>query len=125
MQTYCVRYKMVTNSLDGCLLFILLPQFGLKGCFASFLITHLLIFLLSLRRLVIVSGIKVNLLSPVLSAAAAIVSVLGAMSFTGWLRQSIAFFGLFLSVCYLLGVIHPGDIQWLHSLFFPSKNAAS
>lgn len=124
-QTYCVRYNIVTNSLDVCLLFILLPQFGLKGYFASFLITHLLNFLLSVRRLVIVSGIKVNLLSPVLSAAAAIVSVLGALSFTGWLRQSIAFFGLFLSVCYLLGVVHPGDIQWLRRLFFPSKNAAS
>jgi len=27
--------------------------------------------------------------------------------------------------CYLLGVIHPGDIQWLRGLFFPRKNAAS
>lgn len=124
-QTYCVRYNILTNTLDVCLLFFLLPRFGLEGYFASFLITHLLNFLLSLRRLVIVSKIRVNLLIPALSTAAAIVSTLGAMAFTGWLRQSVAFFGLFLSICYLLGVIHPRDIRWLRGLFFPSKNAAS
>lgn len=124
-QSYCVRYNILTNSMDVCLLFFLLPRFGMKGYFTSFLITHLLNFLLSLRRLVIVSKIKVNTLSAALSAASALVSLLGAMAFTGWLRQSVAFFGLFLSTCYLLGVIHPGDIQWIRGLFFPSKNAAS
>lgn len=124
-QTYCVRYNILTNSLDVCLLYLLLPRFGLNGYFASFLITHLLNFLLSLRRLVIVSGIKVNLLTPALSTAAALVCVLGAMAFTGWLRQIVAFLGLFLSVCYLLGIVYPEDIRWIHGLFFPSKNAAS
>lgn len=124
-QTYCVRYNILTNALDVCLLFFLLPKFGLEGYFVSFLITHLLNFLLSLRRLVIVSGIRVNCMIPAFSAASAIISLLGAMAFTGWLRQSVAFFGLFLSICYLLGVIHPGDIRWVRGLFFPSKNAAS
>lgn len=124
-QTYCVRYNILTNTLDVCLLFFLLPRFGLEGYFVSFFITHLLNFLLSLRRLVIVSGIRVNFMIPVFSTASAIISLLGAMAFTGWLRQSVAFFGLFLSICYLLGVIHPGDIRWIQGLFFPSKNAAS
>lgn len=120
-QKYCVRYNIMTNSLDVFLLFFLLPRFGLKGYFASFLVTHLINFLLSLRRLVIVSGIQVNFYAPAMMAAAALISALGATAFTGWIRQVAAFWGLFLSISYFFGVLGPGDIQWLHGLLFPNK----
>lgn len=124
-QTYCVRYNILTNSLDVFLLFFLLPRFGLKGYFFSFSLTHLLNFLLSLRRLIIVSHVEINFFSPILGTASAFISLLGAAAFTGWLRKSTAFLGLFLSICYLLGVIHREDIQWILGLLSPRKKAAS
>lgn len=120
-QTYCVRYNIMTNALDVALLFILLPRFGLTGYFASFLVTHLINFLLSLRRLVIVSEIKVNFYIPALTTAAALIAAMGAMAFTGWVRQVSAFWGLFLSISYFFGVLGPGDIQWVKGLLFPTK----
>lgn len=118
-QKYCVRYNIMTNTLDVCLLFILLPRLGLSGYFASFFITHLLNFMLSLRRLVLVSGIQVNFYIPFLTAAAALLAVMGALAFTGWVRQLFAFWGLFLSISYFFGVLGPGDIQWVRGLLFP------
>ena len=120
-QTYNVRYNILTNALDVCLLFFLLPRFGLRGYFVSFFVTHLLNFLLSLRRLVIVSGIRVNFYIPLLTAGAALISTLGASVFTGWVRQVFAFWGLFLSISYFFGVLGPGDIRWVKGLLFPNK----
>ena len=119
-QTYCVRYNILTNAMDVCLLFFLLPELGLTGYFISFLITHLLNFLLSLRRLVIVSGIRVNFYIPALSTAAALISLWGASCFSGWLRQITAYFGLFFSISYFLGVLGPNDLQWLKGLLRPN-----
>ena len=118
-QTYCVRYNILTNTMDVCLLFFLLPKLGLTGYFISFVITHLINFLLSLRRLVIVSGIRVNFYIPALTTAAALISLLGAGCFTGWVRQVFAFWGLFLSISYFFGVLGPGDIRWVKGLLFP------
>jgi len=119
-QTYCVRYNILTNAMDVCLLFFLLPKYGLTGYFISFLITHLLNFLLSLRRLLIVSGIRVNFYIPALTTAAALIALWGAGAFTGWIRQVFAFFGLFFSISYFFGVLGPGDLQWLKGLLFPN-----
>ena len=120
-QKYCVRYNIMTNAIDVCLLFILLPRLGLTGYFISFLLTHLLNFLLSLRRLVLVSGIRVNFYIPALTAAAALLSAMGALAFTGWIRQITAFWGLFLSISYFFGVLGPGDIQWIRGLLIPGQ----
>lgn len=121
-QTYNVRYNIITNSIDVCLLFVLLPRFGLTGYFVSFLLTHALNFILSLRRLVIVSGIRVSYSIPALTLVSALVSAAGASAFTGWIRQVAAFWGLFLSISYFLGVLGPGDIQWIRGLLWSNKN---
>lgn len=120
-QTWCVRYNILTNALDVALLFILLPRFGLRGYYLSFLLTHALNFFLSVRRLSLVSQVRFRLRIPVLGLASCVISVLGASVFSGWARQCAAFSGLFLSICYLLGVIRPGDLQWLRGLFFPKR----
>lgn len=122
-QTYCVRYNILTNTLDVCLLFFLLPKAGLTGYFLSFLITHLLNFLLSLRRLVLVSRIRVNIYIPALTTAACLIALWGAISFTGWIRQIPAYFGLFFSISYFFGVLGPTDIQWIQGLLFPDKKS--
>ncbi len=50
-QTVNVRNNIITSLLDVALLYWLLPILGIQGYFISFLITHLLNFLLSLSRL--------------------------------------------------------------------------
>lgn len=120
-QTYCVRYNILTNALDVGLLFFLLPKAGLTGYFISFLLTHLINFLLSLRRLVLVSKIKVNFYIPALTASASLIALWGACSFTGWVRQVAAYLGLFFSISYFFGVLSPADIHWIKNLLFPEK----
>lgn len=120
-QKYCVRYNIITNSLDVALLFVLLPVYGINGYMFSFFLTHFLNFLLSLRRLKIVSGVKLNYYFPALAIAAAVLAVMGASVFTGWVRQVAAFAGLFFSLCYFFGVLGPSDLRWLQGLLRPEK----
>lgn len=121
-QTWCVRYNIITNALDVALLYVLLPRLGLRGYYLSFLLTHALNFCLSLRRLTLVSQVRFRPRIAALALVSGMISVLGASVFSGWARQCAAFSGLFLSICYLLGVIRPGDLQWLRGLFFPGKS---
>ncbi len=58
-QTACVRYNILTSFLDVVFLFLLLPRWGLEGYFVSFAVTHLINFLLSLFRLLKITGLKV------------------------------------------------------------------
>ena len=51
-----VRYNILTSSLDVALLYVLLPRLGMQGYFISFLVTHLINFLLSLGRLMKITG---------------------------------------------------------------------
>lgn len=115
-QKYCVRYNIISNALDVCLLFVLLPRFGIDGYFASFTVTHLLNFLLSLRRLKNCGGIRVRFYFPAMTLSAALLAILGAGWFQGTSWQICAFAGLFFTVCYLFGVIRPEDIRWFGKL---------
>ncbi len=58
-QAYCVRVNTLTNSLDVVLLWLLLPPLGIWGYILTFLATHLLNFILSLHRLISVTGYKI------------------------------------------------------------------
>lgn len=49
--TACVRINLITNLLDVLTLYWILPVCGMQGYFCSFLITHMLNFLLSFGRL--------------------------------------------------------------------------
>lgn len=115
-QKYCVRYNIISNALDVCLLFVLLPRFGIDGYFVSFLVTHLLNFLLSLRRLRICGGIRLPFWFPALAVSAGLLAVLGAGCFSGDVAAVVAFCCLFFSISYLFGVIRPSDIRWLAGL---------
>ena len=55
-QKICVRYNILTSALDAIFLYLLLPKYGMQGYFFSFLVTHLLNFLLSLGRLLKITG---------------------------------------------------------------------
>lgn len=77
-QRACVRYNILTNSLDVLFLYFLLPKYGITGYFVSFVLTHALNFFLSLRRLCRTAELHIPLripaavlLSTALSTAAA------------------------------------------------------
>lgn len=55
-QIYCVRVNTLTNLLDVIFLFLLLPRYGIGGYYFTYVLTHILNFYLSIRRLLQLSG---------------------------------------------------------------------
>ena len=55
-QVSCVRYNTLTNAMDVVFLFLFLPKFGITAYILTFLITHAVNLILSLRRLLRVSS---------------------------------------------------------------------
>lgn len=121
-QKYCVRYNIVSNALDVILLFILLPRLGIRGYFISFLVTHLLNFGLSLRRLIKIGEIQLNIHFILMALLAAALSLFGASTFTGPVRRISAFCGLFFCISYFFGVMGKTDLLWLKNLLKPQKS---
>ena len=120
-QTACVRYNIVTSAMDVAFLYLLLPGYGMKGYFASFLITHLVNFLLSLRRLLRISGLSIPFYLPALSLAASVAAVAGASQINGSIGQCIAYCALLGSLLYLCRILGREDLQWLQSLLRTKK----
>lgn len=120
-QKVCVRYNILTSAMDVFFLYLLLPNYGMDGYFISFLITHLVNFLLSLRRLLKISGISLPFHIPVLSLSAAMGAVIGASKISGSIGQCIAYCGLLGSLLYLCRIIGQEDFQWLLGLIRTKK----
>ena len=118
-QKICVRYNILTSAMDVALLTLLLPVFGMKGYFFSFLITHLLNFFLSLRRLCIITGYRIPFAVPALTVSAGLLAAwAGELLGLGWL-----FIPLFFLLLHLLGVFGAEEIRWLRQLIFrPAVN---
>lgn len=115
-QKICVRYNILTSAMDVVLLFLLLPRYGMEGYFLSFLVTHVLNFLLSLRRLLKITGETIRLSPPVLSCAAGVGAVWGASFFSSIWGRVLAFPLLFGSLMCLTGAISQEDARWLLGL---------
>ena len=120
-QTACVRYNILTSAMDVVFLYLLLPKYGMDGYFLSFLVTHLLNFLLSLRRLLKISGLSIPLYIPALSLAAAMAAVLGASKIAGTAGQCVAYCALLGSLLYLCRIIGHEDFRWLLGLIRAKK----
>ena len=120
-QKVCVQYNILTSALDVLFLFLLLPEFGMAGYFASFLITHLINFLLSLNRLLKISRVTIPFYIPAFSFAAAITAVIGASRIHDSIGQSIAYTALLGSLLTLFQVIGKEDVCWLSSLLKAKK----
>lgn len=121
-QSANARYNLLTSFLDVSFLWLLLPQYGLRGYYFSFTVTHLINFCLSLRRLLLVSGARMKLgpsLRAILCAAAA-----------GWstrlLPREAGLRGVFLPGAWYLAallllwtlfrVVRWRDVLWLRGL---------
>lgn len=115
-QKICVRYNILTSALDVALLFFLLPRFGMEGYFFSFLVTHLLNFILSLRRLMVITGEKLPLHVPLFSLAAALGALWGGSQLNSPVSRGLAYLLLLGSLLTLFQVTGKEDILWLKGL---------
>lgn len=115
-------YSIVSNILDIGLMFGLLPRLGLDGYFLSFTLTHAVNFLLGLRRVLSISDAPLDIATTLGLPAAALFAALGGSCFTGPIRRSAAFLGLFLGLSFYLGLFGKGDLCWFRNIIiYPSK----
>ncbi len=121
-QAACARYSILSNLADIALMYFLLPRFGIDGYFLSFTLTHALNFALSLRKVLQIGDVRPGGRFALLAPAAAAFALLGGSSFTGSVRRTAAYLGLFLGLCFYVGILGRGDIRWIHNLIFPPEN---
>ena len=122
-QKACVRYNILTSSMDVAFLYVLLPKYGMMGYFFSFLVTHLLNFGLSLRRLLKITGKVISFKTPVLVVIATVVSIWIASHVYTPLLRGCGYILVFGSLLVLLRVVGKEDIAWLKGLI--AKNNLS
>lgn len=117
-QKISVRYNILTSAMDVAFLFILLPNFGIKGYFISFLVTHALNFYLSLRRLLKITERKIDLPAAVITMTCAVAAVgICAPVPSSWLR-CLSFGAVFFSMLFLLRILGREDIHWIKGLIY-------
>ena len=115
-QKICVRYNILTSVLDVIFLYLLLPRYGMEGYFVSFFITHLLNFILSLRRLLKITRQSIPFYIPALSAAATIFSIWAAAFGGSALLKSVSYLLILGCLLFLLKILNRNDIRWILGL---------
>ena len=115
-QTACVRYNILTSTLDVLFLYLLLPTYGMEGYLFSFLVTHLINFILSVRRLLKITGRLMPLATPLLTALATVLSLFLTDCLTNSVFRGSAYILLLSSLLYLFRVVSREDILWLKGL---------
>lgn len=120
-QRICVRYNILTNLLDVAFLYFLLPRYGMAGYFFSFALTHLLNFILSLRRLLKITGQRIRLSLP-LRGIGVLVGVVFVLSHLhSPLSRCLLYPITLASGLYLAGVVRLSDLRWVKNLLRPAK----
>ena len=120
-QAAVARYSVISNVLDVAMMYFLLPRFGIDGYFLSFSLTHALNFALSLRKALTIGGVRMNRSFAILTPVCAAFAVFSGNCFTGPIRRTAAFLGLFFGLCFYLGLLGRGDIRWIRNLIFRSQ----
>jgi stage V sporulation protein B len=115
-QRVSVRYNILTSTMDVIFLFLLLPRYGMMGYLFSFFVTHLLNFVLSLRRLIKITTLRIPFYIPALTCAAALLAAFGASFVTGVPVQIAAYLALLGSLLTLFRVVSKEDIFWVKGL---------
>ena len=115
-QKICVRYNILTAGLDVVFLYFLLPTYGMVGYYFSFLITHLLNFILSIGRLLKITGEKIPFYIPALTVAAAVGSVAVCAVLSQPMLRAGAYIVVLGCALFLLKVLSRDDLIWLKNL---------
>lgn len=120
-QKICVRYNILTSGMDVLFLYFLLPKYGIDGYFVSFLGTHLLNFILSLRRLLKITRESIPFYIPAMSIAAMVAAIFAAGFLISPLLRVIAYLLILGSLLFLMQVLTKEDMLWLKGLIIPQK----
>ena len=115
-QKICVRYNIITNIMDVAFLYVLLPKYGMTGYFGSFLITHLVNFLLSLGRLLKITGQRLPFHIPALAVSACMVSIYAASFVSNIPFRVMAYLAVLGSSLFLCGIAKKEDLRWMRGL---------
>ena len=115
-QRICVRYNIITSTLDVILLFVLLPRYGMQGYFWSFTLTHAINFVLSLQRLIKTSKVSLTFRPVLLGSLATILAVFVASTLQEPFWCCLSCIILLLCLLALGKVVHKEDAIWLISL---------
>ena len=120
-QKICVRFNILTAVMDLAGLYLLLPKYGMDGYFISFLVSHLVNFLLSLGLLLKTAHVRIPFYIPALTCASAMAGCLGAAFLTASLPRLVAFAGIYGSLLVLFRVVSMEDFRWAKGLVFNEK----
>ena len=120
-QRACVRYNILTSAMDVGMLFVLLPRYGMRGYFLSFFLSHGVNFLLSLRRLLKISGVHLPLGLIAKALTAAVVSLFLAARVPSFGAQCVLYLVLLGCLMCLLGVLSAEDYSWLRGILGTKK----
>lgn len=123
-QKFCVQYNILTSAMDVVFLFVLLPKYGMGGYFFSFVVTHLINFILSLRRLIKIVGNCLSFRIPLCALLAMGLSILGAGLLPDTAGQVVVFLLLLGSLLVLFQVLGKEDLSWLQGLISSKKRPA-
>lgn len=115
-QKICVFYNILTSFLDVLFLFFLLPRYGMAGYYFSFLITHLLNFLLSLRRLLKITKQHLAVQRPLRAIGSMVAAIYLASHVSHPLSSAICYTLILFSLLFLLDVWSRRDFQWVFQL---------
>ena len=115
-QKACVRYNILTSAMDVTFLYLLLPKYGMEGYFFSFLVTHLVNFILSLRRLLRITGERLPAHVPMLALSATLAALWGARRLGTISAQCVVFLILLFCLLTLMQVCGKEDFLWFARL---------
>ncbi len=115
-QKASVRYNILTSAMDVVLLFLLLPKYGMGGYYFSFLITHVINFVLSIRRLLKITGERISPRIPAATVFSAVAAVILCMGIGSPVLRVCGFIPAFFSLAVLLKSISREDFEWLRGL---------
>ena len=115
-QKICVRFNILTAVMDLAGLYLLLPRYGMDGYFVSFLISHLVNFLLSLGLLLKTARIRIPFYVPAFTCAAMLAGCLGAGFLPTSLPRIAGFLGIYGSLLVLFRVVSREDFRWAKGL---------
>ena len=117
-QRACVRYNILTSAMDVVFLYLLLPVYGMDGYFFSFFITHLINFILSLQRLMKITGERIAFSVPALALAAMLGAIWGASRFSAPGFEILGYLSLLGSLLCLFQVTVKEDFHWMRGLIW-------
>lgn len=115
-QKASVRYNILTSVMDVTFLFFLLPKHGVKGYFLSFLITHAVNFLLSIRRLMKITQQSISVLAPTATLACGVGAVVASAALDSPLLRCLSFAAILSCLLFMLRVLSKEDLQWIKGL---------